>query len=121
MYSYSFEKLEVWQLARQFVRKVYDATKEFPPTERFGIVQQIRKAAVSVCSNIAEGSGRITSKDKAHFYAQAFTSLMESLNQLIISNDQSWITNQALMNLRLEIDEIAKRLSRLRQNTQRTA
>ncbi len=63
-YRYSFEKLKVWQNARKFVLEVYQLTDKFPKHERFGLIDQIRRAAVSIPANLAEGSSRISSKDK---------------------------------------------------------
>jgi four helix bundle protein len=64
---FSFQKLEVWQMAKKMVVDVYEMTSKFPPEERFGLTSQINRAAVSVASNIAEGSGRTSYKDQAHF------------------------------------------------------
>lgn len=77
MYVYPFEKLVVWQLSKKLVVRIYGLTKEFPAQEKFGMVSQMRRAAVSICSNIAEGSGRFTAKDQSHFYSMAYSSLME--------------------------------------------
>ncbi len=71
MYTYSFEKLDVWQLAKKLVVKIYKITNQFPGGEKFGIVSQMRRAAVSIYSNLAEGSGRNTPKGQAHFYGTA--------------------------------------------------
>ncbi len=84
MYTYSFEKLEVWKEAKEFTKNIYAITSEFPELEKFGLVSQLRRASVSVCSNIAEGSARNSNKDKAHFTTMAFSSAVEVLNQLII-------------------------------------
>jgi four helix bundle protein len=75
MYTYPFEKLEVWQLARKLVVNIYKLTEKFPAEERFGLVNQMRRASVSICSNLAEGSGRKTSKDQAYFYNMAYSSI----------------------------------------------
>lgn len=61
-YTYTFEKLEVWQLSRSFVKEVYELTKSFPKDEQYGLSNQIRRAAVSISSNIAEGSSRLNNK-----------------------------------------------------------
>ena len=66
-YPFSFEKLRVWQNARQLVMEVYQITDKFPSYEKFGLVDQIRRAAVSIPANIAEGSSRLSSKNQAHF------------------------------------------------------
>jgi len=68
MHIYSFEKLEVWQDSRDLVRQIYSITAKFPTEEKFGIISQIRRSAVSVSCNISEGSGRKSKKDQAQFY-----------------------------------------------------
>ena len=83
---FNFEKLEVWQKAIDFADIVYDRTQNFPSDERFGLTIQMQRAAVSVASNIAEGEGRRTWRDRAHFYLQARGSLHELETQIIISN-----------------------------------
>ena len=62
-----FEKLDVWQNARKLNKKVYEITKTFPKEEIYGLTNQVRRASVSICSNIAEGTSRQSSKDQAHF------------------------------------------------------
>lgn len=69
------------------VEEIYRVTKEFPRDERFGLTNQMRRCAVSVASNLAEGTSRMTKKDKAHFTTISFSSLMELLNQTIISKE----------------------------------
>lgn len=77
MYTYSFEKLEVWNESKEFTKSIYTITSIFPDQEKFGLISQLRRAAVSICSNIAEGSARSTYKDKAHFTTMAFSSAIE--------------------------------------------
>jgi four helix bundle protein len=113
MHIYSFEKLEVWKLARRFVVKLYQITEKLPVSERFGMTSQIRKAGVSICSNIAEGSGRRNVKDKGRFYEIAYGSLLEIVNQLIISNDLRWIPDEELSDLRIDSERISKMLNAL--------
>ncbi|HMU46608.1 MAG TPA: four helix bundle protein [Chitinophagaceae bacterium] len=74
MHTYSFEKLGVWQDARELVKYIYSLTSALPIEEKFGIVSQIRRAAVSISCNLAEGSGRKSKKDQAQFYRIAFGS-----------------------------------------------
>ncbi len=114
MYTYSFEKLDVWQKSRTLSVSIYNVTKSFPPSELFGVTNQLRRCAISICSNIAEGTGRITPKDKAHFSTIAYGSLMELLNQLIISNDLEFLKLEDLNLLRTSIEEIGFRLTKLR-------
>ena len=84
---FAFEKLEVWQKSRDLVKDIYKVTANYPSEERFGLTSQLRRASVSVSSNIAEGSTRWSKKDQARFYEMSFGSLMEILNQLILSTD----------------------------------
>ena len=113
MYSFSFEKLEVWIKSRFLTKKVYLITHKFPESEKYGIVQQVRRAMISVCSNIAEGASRWSKKDQRHYYNMAFTSLMETLNQLILSNDLDYISTDELSKTRKEIHIISLMLNNL--------
>jgi four helix bundle protein len=114
MKQYSFEKLIVWQEARVLVKSIYTITRTFPKEEIFGITSQMRRASISICSNIAEGSGRTTKPDQANFYRIAYSSLLELLNQLIISTDLAFITDSELRELREKIDSIAYKITSLR-------
>jgi four helix bundle protein len=91
-------------------------TKKFPDAERFGLTSQMRRAAVSICSNIAEGSSRISKKDQSHFYTMAFSSTMELLNQLIISKELMFMLKEELEFSRLKIEQITKSLSSLQRS-----
>lgn len=88
---YKFFDLRAWQEGHKLVVMVYDVTKGFPKEEIFGLTNQIRKAGVSITSNIAEGFGRDTMKDKTHFYTMASGSLNEVYNQLVLARDISYI------------------------------
>ncbi|HOU02335.1 MAG TPA: four helix bundle protein [Bacteroidales bacterium] len=107
MYTFNFEKLEVWPKSRLLSKKTYLLTQEFPETERFGLIPQLRRAVISVCSNIAEGSSRWSKKEKVHFYNVAFSSLMETMNQLILANDLKYIDNNELSEMRSGIHIIS--------------
>src|SRR5690606_41908107 len=85
MLTYSFEKLDVWVEARKFVKWVYMVTASFPNDEKFELVLQLRRAAISIASNLEEGSGRTSSKDQAHFSHIAYGSSIEALTQLLLS------------------------------------
>ena len=108
---YSFEKLEIWKRAKQLSTDIYTLTKHFPEEEKFGITNQLRRSAISVSSNLAEGSTRKTSKDQARFSEIAYGSLMEALNLLILSDELGYITTEVLMNLRKNIDELANMIN----------
>jgi four helix bundle protein len=91
MKVYSFEKLECWQQARKLAVWTYQSTKDFPADERFGLISQMRRASISIASNIAEGSARKTAKDQAHFSTVAYSITIELLNDLIISSDLGYL------------------------------
>lgn len=78
----------------KLVLRIYDATEHFPPKEVFGLTSQMRRAAVSITSNIAEGFSRNTSKDKCQFYIIAQGSLTELQNQLLIARDIGYIKEE---------------------------
>ena len=113
-YKYSFEKLEVWTDARQLVVEIYKLTKLMPLDERFGLCSQIQRAAVSVVSNIAEGTTRTSDKEKIRFVEIAYGSLMEVYCQLCIAVDLKYITEIQILEQKEMIDIIAKKLSGLK-------
>lgn len=115
-YEFSFEKLEVWQLARKLASSIYRDTAKFPPEEKYLLVSQMRKASVSVASNLAEGSGRTKPKDKAYFTTVAFSSLMELFNQLVFSVDLGYLSDTVLANYRTDIQKLSVKLSNLKQS-----
>jgi four helix bundle protein len=110
---FSFEKLNVWQQARQLSIKIYPSTKNFPAEEKFGLTSQMRRAAISISSNIAEGTGRHTFKDKARFTEIAYSSTLELLNQSILANDLKILSDELYKEIRENISEIAAMLDGL--------
>lgn len=114
MKVYSFEKLEVWKEAIVLVNLVYKITENFPSEEKFGLTSQLKRATVSIASNLAEGTSRKTKKDKAHFTTMSFSSTMEVLNQLIISKDLGFVSEDHYTLARLKIEKITNMLNSLR-------
>lgn len=112
-HTYSFEKLEVWQLARVFRNEVYRLSKKFPKSEMFGLTGQIRRAASSIVDNTAEGSGKATSIEKARYTNMAYSSAMETINHLIGAFDLDYIEEAEYETMRIQIDEIINKLNRL--------
>lgn len=100
MYTYSFEKLDVWKESKKFTKLVYALTTKFQDSEKFNLTSQLRRASVSICSNIAEGSARTTEKDKARFTTISFSSAVEVLNQLIIAKELSFLSEEEYINSR---------------------
>jgi four helix bundle protein len=92
MFTFNFEKLDVWQEAIQFADAVYKITSKFPDPERFGLTNQMRRAAVSISSNIAEGSSRASRTDFARFVEIATGSLFEVVSQAKISVNQRFLS-----------------------------
>lgn len=116
MEQFTFEKLEAWQKARVLVKDVYGLIMKFPQTEKFGLSSQLGRAIVSIPSNIAEGSGRPSLKERIHFFEIAYGSLMESLTQLIIASDLGFISAQEMEEVRVKIIEVARIISGLRKS-----
>lgn len=116
MKQFSFEKLNVWQKSKDLAIDIYKITEKFPDSERFGLISQIRRCSISIASNIAEGTGRNSDKDKARFTEIAFASLMELLNQLIIAYELNFITKNQYELTRKNIEEISRMLNALRKS-----
>ena len=95
MKVYSFKKLECWQHAKKLAVWTYTNTMRFPTEEKFGITSQMRRAAILIASNIAEGTSRKTAKEQAHFSVISYSSTIELLNDLVISNDLQFLSNEA--------------------------
>ena len=113
MFEYSFEKLEVWKESIGLVKEVYNATHSFPEEEKFGLISQLRRSTVSISSNISEGTSRKTNNDKAYFITLSYSSSMEVLNQLIISKELGFISENDYLNLRKRISKITNMLNAL--------
>ena len=112
--SFSFEGLEVYQAARVLVRDVYRLQQKFPRTEIYALGDQIRRSASSVTSNIAEGSGCNSNKEKVHFIEIAYGSLMEAFSQLQIAQDLGYLSEQDIDTIRPQFISVAKMLSGLK-------
>ncbi len=114
----SYQELIVWQKGRVLVKEIYSKTESFPDKEKFGLTNQLRRAAISIPSNIAEGYRRSTKPDYRHFLITAYGSTAEIETQLILSNDLHFINKNefdSLMSLTIEISKmlqsIIKKLS----------
>lgn len=105
--------LDAWKKSVDLVIKIYDITKQFPKEEMFGIVNQMRRSAVSVPSNIAEGCARYSDKDTLRFIDIAFGSIAELETQLIIAEQLGYCESNELLD---DIDKIEKLLSGLRRH-----
>lgn len=108
-----FRKLDAYIYAKELVKQVYALIKKFPKEEQYALCDQLRRAVISIPSNIAEGSGRMTTKDQSHFYSIAYGSLMEVLAQLDVAWELEYITATEFETLELLINKEAKILSGL--------
>ena len=115
-HQFSFEKLDVWQNARVLAKNIYLVTKSFPSDEKYALTSQMRRAALSVCANLAEGTTRVSAKDQAHFTTVSFSSMMELLNHLIIAFDLGYIKEEALRDFRVQIQPLSVKLSNLKKS-----
>jgi len=111
---HQYKQLNVWQNAVDFAENIYTCTRDFPQEEKFGLIAQIRRAAISIASNIAEGSCRNTAKEFAHFIGVSSGSVAEVETQLIIANRLGFISNETLDSLLEKGTEIMKKLWKLR-------
>lgn len=111
---FNYKKLIAYQRAKILVSEVYGLLKKFPREEQYALCDQLRRAAVSVTSNIAEGTNRSTNPDKIHFLEIAYGSLMEVHSQMDIAHDLGYITQGDLCLIEGTITNVAKPLSGLR-------
>ncbi len=114
--SHSYRDLVVWQKSIGMVTDVYRATQHFPKRETYGLVDQMRRAAVSVASNIAEGQGRLTKGEFRHFLGQARGSLLEMETQLLIARNLRYIDQDAFDALLNQSGEVSRMLHGLIQS-----
>ena len=113
---FNFEKLDVWQKAIEFADLTYSLTRAFPQDERFGLTNQMRRAAVSVSSNIAEGSSRVSRTDFARFVEIATGSLFEVVSQATISLRQGFLSQEQYRQVYAAAEQQGKMLSGLRRS-----
>ena len=113
-YVYSFEKLIVWQKSIELAKQIYSTTSNFPKEEIYGLTSQIRRAVISISSNIAEGYVKSSSKEQIRFSEIAYGSLMEVLNQVIIAKEIGYVSEVDYLSIRQNIEEISRMLNALR-------
>ena len=109
-----YKELISWQKAMLLAMEIYKLTEMLPREERFGLSDQLRRACVSVPSNIAEGVSRISDKEKAHFIEISYGSLLEVLCQMEISNELGYITVDQYQEIEVKVERLSKLLSSLR-------
>lgn len=115
------EKLDVWKKAIDFVEVVYKATETFPRAEQFGLTSQIRRAAVSVAANIAEGAGRNSTKEFAHFLSNAQGSASELETELLIAYRLGYLRDEVYSQMRSDLESIGRMIVGLSRSLKRNA
>ena len=109
----SFEKLEVYQLARKYKKEIKLMSRTFPKEERFDLVSQINRSASSITANLAEGSGRASNLDQAHFTNMSYASGFEIIDHLNTALDLEYIDQDKYTSFRIELDKILGKLTSL--------
>jgi four helix bundle protein len=109
---HQFKELEIWKKSRLFCSKIYSVTASFPSKEKFGLTNQLRRAWVSIPSNIAEGTSRHSNKDFSRFLEIAIGSVYEVETQILISTNLGFINEEKCIEITNSLDEIIKMTSR---------
>lgn len=109
-----FKDLEIWRQSRVFCKDIYEVTSTFPQTEKFGLISQLRRASVSIPSNIAEGASRNSNKDFARFLEITIGSCCEVETQLLIANDLGFLKDENLNPLLFKLEAITKMTSKFK-------
>jgi four helix bundle protein len=110
---YSFEKLEVYQLARKFKIDIKLTSRLFPKEERFELISQINRSSASISANLAEGSGRASNFDQAHFTNMSYATGLETIDHLNTALDMKYIDDKKYVALRIKLDSILNKLNAL--------
>ena len=113
---FGYRKLVAYQKAKEIVKRTYKLLEKFPADERYAMCDQLRRASVSITSNIAEGTNRFSVKDKAHFIEMAYGSLMEVSSQFEVAEDLGYITPEDRQSMDKLIDEEARLLAGLKRS-----
>ena len=112
--KYNYKDLDLYKAAKELVLNVYALLRKFPKEEQYALCDQLRRAVISIPSNLAEGSGRTSAKDQAHFFEMAFGSLMEVDCQIDIAQDLGYVSSEELEVVSKQINQVAALLSGMR-------
>ena len=116
MEFFGYRNLVAYQNAKEVRKQVYRLLKQFPKSEQFALCDQLRRAAVSITSNIAEGITRYSAKDKVHFLEISYGSLMEVMSQIEVAEEEQYITTEQFYNIEILIADTARLLSGLQKS-----
>jgi len=115
----SFEDLDVWQMGKELTLQIYEITNNFPKEEVYGLTSQMRRAALSVPANIAEGFGRFHFMDKAKFYLNARGSLYELKSHILIAIELKFLVNSNSKSIIKVIEDLSTKINNLINKTRR--
>lgn len=115
----NYKELKIWQHSHQFVLDIYKATEKFPKTEVYGLTSQIRRAAISISSNIVEGCGRKTNPDFLKFLQISISSAYEVEYHLLLSKDLNFLSADQFTKLSADLESIIKMISSFIKNTEK--
>lgn len=113
VYTFGFEKLEVYQDVRLYVKEIYRLTDTFPANEQYGLIPQLRRASVSTISNIVEGTSRFSNREKIRFLEISYGSLMETYCQLQIAVDLGYLNENTIVTVKEKVEKIANKINAL--------
>jgi len=116
MNDFFYKKLEAYKLAKEFTMCVYSLLKKYPSYEQYALCDQLRRAAISIPSNIAEGMGRMAVKERIHFLEISYASIMEVICQLDISQSLGYIDEKELKDVETKAETLTKVMSGLRKS-----
>ena len=116
MLQLSHKKLDVYQIALKLLEEVYNATRLFPKEELFVLTAQLRRSAISVCSNVAEGAARISRAEKKRFYEIARSSVVEIDTQFEIALLQQYVKKEQIRELEMHLESVFRMLSKMIEN-----
>jgi four helix bundle protein len=117
----NYKDLLVWQKTRALIKRIYELTSSFPVEERYGLTSQIRRAAISISANLAEGFGRNASREFSHFSSIAYGSATELESLIIVSVDLGFLSEEAATIVQVDLEEILRMLNALRQTLRNAA
>ena len=120
-YLFAFERLDVWQLARKFLKHTYSLIDNFPISEKYNLVDQIRRASSSIALNLAEMTSRSSFKEQAHFSEIAYGSTIEVYCAFLLSFDLGYINEQQLEDVKNRISELSNKINALKNSQYKRA
>ena len=111
---FRFEELDIWKLAVEYADEVYDLTEKLPVSERYNLIEQLKKAALSISNNIAEGSGAATKKNFSSFLNISVSSLLETVNILHFAKAREYISEEERIKFYKKAETLAKKINAFR-------